>query len=682
MHSSIRAHRNRGPSHRRRLEQKLSVYQNAVSKCTSYPLLISRYTSDEWSNMVSEWKGLNPSESWKRVIDMEDQEWKDHCSPFHTKLVTRLGFLPSSHRKFTEFGLKPLGFNSRFTWGMGGRTKPAKIKSYATAFLNHSALDGLAQVKMQPATAASLGATLALFQRHSVRSEQRVQAALNLVFSWLDGIFKEAKLQPKTIEWSDVQASAGAGAEFRVQGIPHKAEALPELKPEDWFDVSGPFLVRAGARGRLVDRDQLTDPLKQGRLVWEMDVRDIVHAERYALPLYEFMMANYVIGSSVGTSNLGRDMANIMTCHGVNLEARRCCTVDRRRYDSSIRRCDIARVLWMFRLAFGEEDESHDERWMYFLRSLSGNLILLPNGAVYNQYSGTSTGHPFVQVLQTVLTFAYTTADLILFSAEYPEGYNAFSSGYFIDEVNETAKDWTFPILKVGEGLTRDIDESMLRHVLMSYSTNTLGDDQITCCPWFLPLPDVEWFSVHGQKHWGVELSSSKSWAGWTSELPFIADFQSAPCGAYFLGAYWVHGATWRSLFDLLLKIWYPEHLGDSWWDEVVRLSSYRIQWWTNDVAVELLDKLIAYSLLQAIDEPIESLSSYWGTQRARFEHPGLDWLNPMSLITSCSENWDYLCPRSSHFEMQLLCQHEATELLRVGFQWSEREVDSGSWYH
>lgn len=550
--------------------------------------------------------------------------------------------------KLNKHGLQAVGFLPNLRYSMGQRAKPPLVSKHLAACLPQSRRDDLRRFKIQPATLASLEATLALYGRGDHIPGPVAASVFEMVMGYVDSIFKQANLSPQLLLPADFNGQAGPGAYFRLRGYKRKDQVIPLLTGmEGWFDPSGPKVVKSGCRARLIERGDEVDPVKQGRLVWEVDTRDVATLETYAKPLVEFLTGNHLVGSAVGLSNITRDMSELMLIHGHFMEEVECLTMDRRRYDSSIRRRFAARVLWSIRLGFGEEHKDYDAFWDYVLRSLCGNVILLPTGGCYLQTAGFSTGHPMVTSLETILTFAFTTSDIIMHR------------------------------LETTQGNLREI----FKEVLATVTTSSLGDDQLTSSLGRGSLPPLEWLEQNEPKNWGIELSIKKCWAGLANERPNLTSINASPNAPFFLGSFWVSGACWRSLWDLLMKLEHPEYSGMNTLDEIVRLSSYRVQWWTNRVAIQLLDYLVTQLMIDAIIElEAETFSlhvgpflvtwmgvgKYWAQPGARYEHPVLGFYDPVQLILHCDRNWTYLCS-----------ENDAPSLARLSFQEASRVFES-----
>lgn len=567
---------------------------------------------------------IGPSASWQQVIAVDDTSWRDYCQPFidsaldeaqanRTALSHALG-----HKKLCPFGLTPMAWFPDMGWGMGGRTVSSPIKLEIRQLLPAHVLKEMDRYEMKSATADSLAATLKLYQTGDKAPSALARVVMELVYGWLELEFREAMLTSGHPGSQAFNWGTGPGAILRKQGFRTKGDFnnwCNEVRNPIDVDFTGPHLVRAGARSRLRDIEARfataeEAATKSGRLVWEVDYRDVYPAVRYSHFMVEWLTGHFALGSAIGMSSLGRDMHLASAFLGLMDERPyHVVCLDRKRYDSSVKRRHVARILWLWRLAFQETDESFDDIWLYFLRSLCGNTILLPNGGAYWQGQGISTGHPFVQIIETILTFVTTVTDYTTWFVE--------RRGWSVD--------------------------SALKFTLTNVRTLCLGDDQISVCMDGAG-PPIDWFVACGKRDWGMGISLDKSWSGYSSCRPEVRKFQASPVGPYFLGVYLIGSSCWRSSHDLLIKLYHPEGVTGRLTDELFRLISYRLNWWENPIAVEFLEKLIGAVLgkmaeLSASGHEIYDMSA-WTSTNWKYEFPVLDLVNPDAIIGCINADW------------------------------------------
>jgi hypothetical protein len=364
-------------------------------------------------------------------------------------------------------------------------------------------------------------------------------------------------------------------------------------------------MVTAGARGKLVDLEDEEYPFKAGRLVWELDMRDVLVLERYVAPLVEWMRYNFTIGSSCGIGSFGRDMMKICQYlhHGGPAW---CLCLDRSKWDSTIGREYIVRVLWFIRGLFGEQYASHDEFWFYVLRTVCGVPLALWDGTIYGILHGCASGNPIVQPVETLLNFGFTMVELAYHQVE-TKGWDPYYA---------------------------------LQRTWVGVRSLGLGDDQIATGELQL-FPDIQRIASLETQLWGTIVRPDRCWIGPPAHVEPPRWFLDPPRGAFFLGNYLIEGVPWRPIWELLVKLVHPERAGPSWVDELIRLASYRALWWTNGPARRLLDELIILIHPWAVKE-FDTIppSIWWFDSRILHSHPLLTEVDPFQLLMDPLKNW------------------------------------------
>lgn len=511
--------------------------------------------------------------------------------------------------------------------------------TYLRPKLTEEASRRIQDFRMRQPSTAGLYANLALFGHGDHPVPEKARNVYDLVWKTVDYAFSQEFLQADMNPVSRLRLSAGPGASPRRGGSRTKDEYQDVLLSNKHlleFPEVGPFAIKLGARSRLSDMADPTsaDPIKEGRLVAEIDMRDVISLERYAGPLADFLSRRLSLGTAIGLTNFGSDMAKVADYLGLS-EFARVATLDRKRYDTSLCRRAWARALWSVRIGFRETDASFDPRWEYVLRTICGGLVVMPDGGCYHISHGGCSGNPFVQALESLITWVYTMCDLILWRQS-----TGRAKAELVDEVH---------------------------FVVTHYRTLTLGDDQVTAST--CDMPTLEEFAMLEEDNWGVTLSKQKSWVGFGTDMTMPRDFAAAPEGPFFLGSFIIGRNTWRSTHDLVMKLSHPERPPRSWLEASLVLSSYRCLWWRNPPALRLIDSLLGECLDLAAAEGCDEVERLmlWMRHRGRFEHPIFANADLSQVIASYGRNWDDYYPHDGFVDWSRISSYEARTVLADG---------------
>lgn len=462
-------------------------------------------------------------------------------------------------------------------YGTGMRRMVAPLREEVLGSVDLEARKVLRQLRMGGGGTECLRAHLALFGHTAVWPEQSSRFYAS-VLSFARSLFLEDRLVPIGFTSDLLHGTSGPGYEARRRGIHNKSSAVLKAFIPACMDYrQGPFPVKAGQRGRIIEEGvtDLSDPTRLGRLVWELDVRDVSRILSYSEPLCRWMKYRFRVGSAIGVSGLGQDF--VLTHTFLQREGGIAVMTDRSRFDSSLSRPSIWDALSIVRAMYDEENPEFDERWMYFYRTLVSNVIVLPDGSTYLVGEGTATGNPFVQPIQTIILFLQH----LTLMAEMDGGRDRFTS-----------------------------DAEYIFNVYSRYPSLGLGDDHAFNAD---TPKSIEELSKCESSIFGTHVRPSKSWCGpWDRFEPNFRPL-GIPESPFFLGNYYGPGGyPYRTVGDLCAHLVAPER-SMTIMDEFIRCCSLRAVFWTNEEAMELLDFLLLTLMSKFVR--LDPFSDEWETR-------------------------------------------------------------------
>nr|AZF86115.1 RNA-dependent RNA polymerase [Sclerotium rolfsii unassigned dsRNA virus 1] len=324
------------------------------------------------------------------------------------------------------------------------------------------------------------------------------------------------------------------GIEYFRMGFKTRAEANPvalEHARAAYEDLmSGrrvePQLNKMGGRGKLVKEEKIRAQGKDttaGRLILMASQRDVLLAGLLEQPLTAALLGpEYPV--SVGTSWWKGGVNDFITRFH---KFERFFCLDAEKYDSSLPPWLIEIALHILRDQYEDgQDEKYDTYWDFIRDGLIYAPIYLPNGMMFRRKGGSTSGHNFNTLMQSVATLVMVY------------------TGFF---------------LLVGEGEADRVEEEVY--------AESLGDDQHTGTRGACAKYEVEDIAEVVMEVFQVSLGGDKSFA--TTRL--FDDIEGEFQGTQYLGKFWrwfdevvddIHFEgyiPYRPFVETALRLYYPE---------------------------------------------------------------------------------------------------------------------------